>query len=222
MFSGKEECPSHQLSKKTCPRNCWSSEAWFAAHDNPIAIFGRANITINTLFYDLMHTKYLGVDSYVVGSILVFLVDHKNTNQGSAQDRLDAIWEAIKEGYHNNHSSCRFTGLTLNMIRASKGVPFAHLKGKAAEVKALVPVLHEIAQHFLDATKREEHLMIEALGQSSLIDQIILHNKHLPCLPENQKNMLVRAASAYNQIIAALGDIFHPRGDKGRVCVCVC
>ena len=160
----------------------------------------------------MLHTKYLGVDSNLYGSVLVYLIDMKNAGQGRAEDRLAAIWAQIQERYRIRKSSCRFTALHVTMIRAGKG-PFAHLRGKAAEIKGLGPVLLDLCgDGLLQDDVREEKLMIKCLQQSVLIDEILEHNKHLSALPAPQQALLQKTVIVFNRLLGALGAIFHVRG----------
>ena len=190
----------------------WSAEEWAREHEDAIALFGAANISIESVYYDVMHSKYLGMDSYLLGGVLHYLVDIKLGVAGTSQDRLDALWERISDEYRHQKTSTRYNSMSLTMFRPGKAA-FAHLKGKAAELKGLISVLLGVCrQGFLDATNREENLMLRALEQSLLIDSILNHNVAKVVLPHDQKMMLTNAVRSCNQLIGALGAHFHNLG----------
>ena len=138
---------------------------------------------ICTLSMDLMHVKWLGADSYFLGSILCYLVDYKLP--GKPKENLALLWSEIQEGYKMLKTSTRFSCLTLSMIRAGKN-PFPCLKGKAAEVKGLVPVLARVTRQYLNDTDLER-LMYKGLMQSMAIDQCLTENVGLSRFNLDQK-----------------------------------
>ena len=155
-----------------------------------------------------MHAKYLGVDSYLLGGILTFLIDVKGT-VGSAQQRLDQLWSTIRDEYRRQGATSRCGLLTLKMFRASSG-PFSHLKGKASEIKGLIPILLAICKRgSLSMEVKHEKLMILALEQTLLVDRILMQSRLAPVLPDDQKNLLVVAVRSLNRLIQALGAHFH-------------
>ena len=114
-----------------------------------------------------MHSKHLGTDAYYVASILVYLVDFKMGEDATAN--LNTLWAAIKGAYRELRSTSQFGSLTLAMFRAG-GSPFPCLKGKASEIRHLVPALERVSTMFLDRANPQEHLMIKGLQHSRAID----------------------------------------------------
>ena len=151
-----------------CPRTCWEAAHWRLQHPNCIPLW--AHVDIETLQYDLMHTKHLGVDCYFLASVMVYLVDVKMA-EAPAQN-LQALWTSIKTAYRELQCPSQFSTMTLNMIRGGGG-PFPNLKGKASEVKHLVPALELIASQYLDRGVVEEQLMLKGLELSKAIDACI-------------------------------------------------
>ena len=67
-------------------------------------------------------------------------------------------------------------------------------------------------EHLLDIEVRQEQLMVKALEQSVLVDKILMDIAHKSALSRAEGQVLQRAASAFNQLVGALGAIFHPQG----------
>ena len=138
------------------------------------------------LQYDLMHTKHLGVDCYYLGSILTYLVQFKMG--GEPSENVKELWEAIRTTYQELRSPSQFSNITLNMFKAGQA-PFPCLKGKASEVKHLVPVLERVCADYLETDIPEEKLMLRGLQQSRAIDACIHDSGRTPrCGPKNNKS----------------------------------
>ena len=158
-------------------RSCWEPAEWFASHPECIPLWGEApGVDILTLSMDIMHMKWLGTDSYYLGSLLVYLVDMKLP--GSAQENITTLWQEIDVIYKQIQVPTRFSCITLGMIRAGKS-PFPCLKGKASEVKWLIPVLVKVLEKYLRDTEFEK-LMYRGLLQSWAIDQCLEQNIGVP------------------------------------------
>ncbi len=85
-----------------------------------------------------MHTKYLGTDSYFLGSLLLYLVEHKMPE--SAAQNMQRLWREIRAAYAELGIRKWFSCITLRMVKPAQG-QLPHLKGKAAEIKSLIPAL---------------------------------------------------------------------------------
>ena len=113
----------------------WSSDDWVPAHPSVPAIFDLPDVDLHSISPDWMHTKHLGVDQYLFGSVLMLLthnVDGGRMLTGSPQENLAAVWNDIKS-----------TRGTFSDLRLSMFVPapehFPCLKGRAAEVRNFGP-----------------------------------------------------------------------------------
>ena len=118
---------------------------WNQAHPEALPLFSTASIDIESVAFDVMHSKYLGCDAFLLGSILTYLVDIKAEGGGSAHDRLQALWEQIREGYEREGTVSQYGHMTLNMFRGGKA-PFSQFKGKASEIRPLLPILLHICK----------------------------------------------------------------------------
>ena len=160
-----------------CLRSCWEAGEWFEAHQDCIPLWGGVPaVDILSLSMDMMHIKWLGVDSYFIGSLLCYLIDMKMPD--SPQNNLSRLWDEIKVMYAQQKASTRFSTLTLTMFRAGKH-PFPCLKGKAGEIKSLIPVLVEVTRPYLVDSDFEK-LMYDGLLQSFAIDQCLAESGTSP------------------------------------------
>ena len=103
------------------------------------------------------------------------------TIPGSAEDNLNTVWEKIQEFYAMNpgvHAG-RYGHLQLSMI-CNETEPmkrFPKLKGKAAEVKHLVPALLHAWAFFMDDSSDRHNMILLGLQMSSRIDEILEASK---------------------------------------------
>ena len=51
----------------------WTHDRWAAAHPNRNALLKLHYVTGYVLFADVMHCKYMGTDTYFIGSVLWLL-----------------------------------------------------------------------------------------------------------------------------------------------------
>ncbi|CAJ1408961.1 unnamed protein product, partial [Effrenium voratum] len=113
---------------------------------------------------DLMHSKHLGVDQYVAGSVLALLTCGGLPAQFQAA--CDSVLEDIKAAC-SRHGARSLASLKPSMCLSDVKQPWAHyprLKAKAAETKHLMPALR-------DDTKINSN--IARLDMSCRIDSII-------------------------------------------------
>ena len=159
-------------------RQCWATgQEWLDAHPRCIALWHVPGVDFpTTLQYDMMHSKYLGSDAYVASSILEFLVSHKL--QSTPELNLQEVWTGIVATYVAQQAPSRFGSMTLSMFQAKKS-PFPCLKGKASEVKHLMPALLVVCRDLLDTNVHIERVMVAALENSCAIDRCLAENKHM-------------------------------------------
>ena len=120
--------------------------------------------------------KWLGIDSYFLGSLLSYLIEMKLPNNAKAN--LSLLWSEIVVQYKELNVPTRFSCITKNMIQAGKN-PFPHLRGKASEVKWLIPVLVKVVEKYLNDNAFEK-LIYKGLLLSWAIDQCLNDNMSLP------------------------------------------
>ena len=157
------------------PRTCWHTGEWRDEHRACMALW--RFVEIEDLHYDLMHTKHLGTDAYFLGSVLAYLIDFKMEREPA--ENLKQLWAAIKTAYQDLKTTNQFSNLTLTMFRAGSN-PFPCLKGKASEIRHLVPAMEKVSNQFLNRQNPQEELMIRGLQLSRGIDACLLEVGRAP------------------------------------------
>ena len=126
----------------------WDTEEdWLLAHPNLPAIFDLPNMTHASISPDWMHTKHLGCDQYLMGSMLYQLthrVDGRAMMPGRPNGNLIEIWRQISPLH------CSFSDLRLSMFVPGTARKFPVLKGKAAEVKHFGSALLSMWEKYMD------------------------------------------------------------------------
>jgi hypothetical protein len=93
---------------------------------------------------DEMHTIHMGTSTYFLGSVL-WLLTHQ-LMQGSAAENMQTIWGEVVDLYREQRSATQYSNLGVSSFidpeKANSSYP--KLKGRAAEVKSLAPVLRAI------------------------------------------------------------------------------
>ena len=105
----------------------------------------------------------------------------------------------------------RFNSLTFGMFRPGSAV-FPHLRGKASEIRGLVPVMEDVCLYYMDTGVHLENLMLKGIQQSVLIDKILRRTSGSPTVEGRYLASFRTAISNYNAIIAELGRLLHHRG----------
>ena len=57
-------------------KTCWGAEDWAAQHPYRHPLFKMAGAGLDLIFPDLMHTKHLGTDQVLLGSVLTWMLKH--------------------------------------------------------------------------------------------------------------------------------------------------
>eukprot|EP00971_Amphidinium_carterae_P350315 6491485-Amphidinium_carterae.1 len=114
---------------------------------NPCELFTLPTCSTTTVAVDWLHTVDLGVSQDLQGNILFNLLKNKESSilEGSTQAaRLQSLNQYLKDFYKRAKPSNRYKRLTEKLIKAIKAPP--KLKGKAAEARALLPMVVELAK----------------------------------------------------------------------------
>lgn len=125
---------------------------------------------------DIMHTKWLGCDTYLLGSVLKLLYDIKFQRQiGDLCHELELYAPSSMHAFVHNMTEKKFS------------VPgkFPCLKGRAVDVRGLTVPILELWQSKKDANSRNEVLIGMLLQRSRAYDTIVIENSDVPCLPGN-------------------------------------
>ena len=93
-------------------------------------------VTILSFYPDWMHCKSLGIDKPLLGSVLYVLIHY--ILPGDVDENLQEVWDDIQEGYEAIGTENRYGQMRRTMSHTKSQLK---LKGKAAEVKDLGPVM---------------------------------------------------------------------------------
>ena len=96
-------------------------------------------VTILSFYPDWMHCKALGIDKPLLGSTLYILVHYVLT--GTVEENVAHVWGDIVQIYGELDTENRYGHMRQTMFH-TKSQP--KLKGKAAEVKDLGPVMVKV------------------------------------------------------------------------------
>ena len=160
---------------------------------------------------DEMHVKYLGTDKSFMASTLKLLTHH--VLPGTPDANLKQLWNEITAEYRIlGPGTTRFQTITANMIQGkSKKIP--DLKGKAAQIKGLIPVLVTIWRRHMDhsihgpAWHRD---VLAGLTASARYDELLKAHRLYPRLPPLARVELRSTCFIFCQAQAALVNHFHP------------
>lgn len=101
---------------------------------------------------DWLHVADLGITPNFLGSLLLLLLT-KFPGQNSMQ-RCFSMYGDLSQWYKDHGTESKLDQLTPSMLKSSKKPP--HLRGKGAEIRALVPWANELAQRLLRDDDTEE------------------------------------------------------------------
>jgi hypothetical protein len=149
-----------------------------------------------------MHAKHLGTDKVHLGSVLFLLVHFVVVTGGGAEDSLSIVWGLIQKIYKDDHVPNRFGNLKMTMFTAGAS---PKLKGKAAEVKDLGPVLHEVWKAFYNPNLEVKvHRKIELVLRTGDLDAILEAHPGAYALPRDAAADLVSTAFVHLSLFAEL------------------
>ena len=115
-----------------------------------------------------------GCDQSLLGSVLSYLTIYKMSHLGTEVENMAVIFANIKRRYAEAQTSTRFSSIVPNMY---KHAPFPLLRGKAAEIKDLIPIMAIVAIDYLDPTSEYDELVLKLLKTSAYADQLLYENQ---------------------------------------------
>ena len=196
-------------------KTIWTSDSWNKwPGRSKSPLFTLEWISAANVFYDWMHTKHLGADQYIFGSVLWLLVFQ--VLPASPIENLGIVWRYIKKYYQvHKFTGTRYRSITkLSMFVRKKG--FAKLRGKASEIKHFSGVILDVWAHFMKAT--DEHKAIKLLLKKTHQLNCILDNHKVQdgyiALPERIGNTFIDACFTMAQLQKQLGESFKAQGIK--------
>ena len=195
------------------------SSSEFLANVLPVhPLFTLPGVTIHTLWPDLMHIKYMGVDMWFVGSVLVYLVFifEGHAPAESWGQRLDVVWKHCLEYYrrHAIDSKSRFTHLRIGMFTKEDGwrAQFPKLKGRAAEIKHFGPALLYPCRQMFSPGDTDHDAIILSLEMGTKMDVILDSHPDAFVLPREVATVFQGAAFVYMNQVSPLADRFNTAG----------
>ena len=154
---------------------------------------------------DWMHTKTLGTDAYLLGTVLAFMA--KKVLPGSAENNVSMMWETIREQYKIHKVDCRLSQLTYNMV---KHEPFPKLSAKAMEIRHLIgPVAKVLEVWVANPVVAWLHKLVVL---SKGMDDLVFGNKSFMLSPVDAQ-ALGEAIFAFNSTLSKLAWHFHRQGE---------
>lgn len=180
---------------------------------------------------DILHTLDLGVSSRVCGSVLHSWCYKEACNKAQAANNMREVWNSIHEKYKSMKVQERFTNLNLAQFTNAEA-PWGQaplLKGRAAEVRHLVPVLASVAWEKASASGglKESH-MAECLHSLacfydtvSTADFFMTKNEAQAAFSQIKKclrHYTWLKANAGNDILFQLAPKFHWAYHLGYMC----
>ena len=138
----------------------------------PSPLFQTPGLEVDMVMIDWLHTMDLGVIADVLGNVFWDLLPFLGT--GTQEERVKYLWSLAKHYYKQASVPVRLDNLTLEMIKA-RGKP-PKLRGRAAQVRYLLPFAAQMAEMFADES---EHCRTLAIVTDTLL-QLTLLNQTTP------------------------------------------
>ena len=111
---------------------------------------------------DWLHSCDLGVAADFLGNLFHYLVTKKITGR-NIKIRTLKLWSLMQQYYNREKPDSKLDNLSPTMIKQEKKP--VKLRGRAGEVRNLVPFGLEMAQQFLSPAMETERAMLEAAGE---------------------------------------------------------
>ena len=168
---------------------------WTASGYDKCPIFSVYGVSVLTVYPDYMHCKYLGIDKILLGSVLWMLIHWVlSPDLGDLEARLTLVWRDIFDIYKRRHTENRYGLIKLSMF-TTKSQP--KLKGKAAEVRDIGPVLLEVWRKYMNpdmAIHKKIEIMLEG---SAHLDFLLEEHKDAYAFPEAAAKDMETTAFVY-------------------------
>ena len=115
------------------------------------------------------------------------------------------IWDSIKAIYAVVPTRCKFQHLKPFMVRQSpKSAGCPKLRGRAAEIKGLVPVMVRLWEQCMNPDDALHTLVFSGLAASAKMDEILDNHRHDWILPGDSHDEFFRMVIQYCQSVQAL------------------
>ena len=185
----------------------YTSSSWMKTRWVQHELFTRIckGITVLTVYPDLMHAKYLGVDQYFLGSVLYMLCFELMPK--SPKDNCKDLLLEIKRVYKRQKTPSRYTGMVLSMFCDGKKPPgkMPCLKGRAAEARYLGPAIAEVWKIYFDNSNMQHVQIATCLDQNLIIEDILQEHPRSYVLPPEAARRFKHAIFSFLACFNALG-----------------
>ena len=173
-------------------KSIYNVDSWLESGGGFCHIFTIVGVTVHSLHPDWMHAKHLGTDKVLCGSVMYLLVYF--VLSGTPEENLMTVWLDVLYIYKRDGVSNKFAQMKTSMFN-TKSSP--KLKGKAAEGKDMVPVLHKVWLKYFNPAL-EVHRNIEiVLRTGAHMDKLVEQNRHLFALPPREAADLIATGFAH-------------------------
>ena len=174
-------------------------------------LFDLPGVTACTVCLDYMHSKYLGCDQYIFGSVLYMLCFV--IMPLTPLENLKQCWAFIKRFYKNHGVKNKLFNLTkLSMFVRKKDYP--KLRGKAAQIKAVGPAILAL---WTKLTKNSTDVMYKSililLQANVKMEQILNKFANHVALPENEANEFLKCSRIMAQLLVKCTEHYLPNPD---------
>lgn len=113
----------------------------------PCPLFSIPLFHVLMVLVDWLHTMDIGVTATVLGSFFFECLAY--LPGGNRKEKVASLWERMRNFYDRHPLASKLDSLTVDMIKQDQKKP--KLRGKASQVKALVPFALELAQQYFTA-----------------------------------------------------------------------
>ena len=135
-----------------------------AAGVRPCPLFSIPLFHPGLVLVDWLHTMDLGVAADMLGNFFQEMLSFMPGN--NKKERVKHLWHLMQRWYDNHPEATRLLNLTPEMIKQDQKKP--KLRGKASQVKSLVPFAAQLAQQHCHGSNRLD-TMRNAIGHLSFL-----------------------------------------------------
>lgn len=173
----------------------YTAAFWKASGYDTCPIFSVIGASILTVYPDYMHCKYLGIDKILLGSVLWMLIHWVlSEDLGDLEARLTIVWQEIFAAYKRRQTANRYGVIKLSMF-TTRSQP--KLKGKAAEVRDLGPILEDVWEKFMNPDKAIHKKVLVMLKGSAHLDFLLEQHRDCYALPDHAAKDMEETAFVY-------------------------
>ena len=250
-FAGILQLPHFASKSNPCPLcrasstgpNTWANfrpdAPWRATVWDPVGwreweqrsqspLFRLPGTSCHTVCLDYLHTKYLGSDQFMFGSVLALLTH--TVLPATPLENLKRVWARVLHFYKASRTPAanRFRSLgKLSMFVRRTGYP--KLRGKGHELKHFGRALLDVWQHFHNPVIRIHQQILLMLQLNVRMEDLLLDHKTCFVFPpaaaqefrETASAMLVLYAAVARHFAENLGGVYRHMSFEGLLCVLV-